>query len=74
MIYPINANNDIYVKPEISVICYKDKLTDEECKGAPDWIVEIVSHSSRRIVTKKINFNIYKNNIVLIYLIIWTIM
>ncbi len=56
------------------MICDKDKLTDEECKGAPDWIVEIVSHSSRRIVTKKINFNIYKNNIVLIYLIIWTIM
>lgn len=25
----------------------KNKLTDEGCKGAPDWIIEIVSPSSR---------------------------
>ena len=45
----LNANNDIYLEPDISVICDKDKLTDEGCKGAPDWIVEIVSPSSRPI-------------------------
>lgn len=43
----LNANNDIYVEPDISVICDKDKLTDEGCKGAPDWIIEVVSPSSR---------------------------
>ena len=43
----LNANNEIYVEPDISVICDKDKLTDEGCKGAPDWIIEIVSPSSR---------------------------
>lgn len=43
----LNANNDIYVEPDISVICDKNKLTDEGCKGAPDWIIEIVSPSSR---------------------------
>ena len=43
----LNANNDIYVEPDISVVCDKDKLTDEGCKGAPDWIIEIVSPSSR---------------------------
>lgn len=43
----LNANNDIYVEPDISVICDKDKLTEEGCKGAPDWIIEIVSPSSR---------------------------
>ena len=32
----LNANNDIYVEPDISVICDKNKLTDEGCKGAPD--------------------------------------
>lgn len=31
---------------DISVICNKDKLTDEGCMGAPDWIIEIVSPSS----------------------------
>ncbi len=43
----LNANHDIYVEPDISVICDKDKLTEEGCKGAPDWIIEIVSPSSR---------------------------
>lgn len=43
----LNADNEIYLEPDISVICDKDKLTDEGCKGAPDWIIEIVSPSSR---------------------------
>lgn len=43
----LNAKNDIYLEPDISVICDKNKLTDEGCKGAPDWIIEVVSPSSR---------------------------
>jgi len=43
----LNADNKIYLEPDISVICDKNKLTDEGCSGAPDWIVEIVSPSSR---------------------------
>ena len=43
----LNANNKIYLEPDISVICDKEKLTDDGCMGAPDWIIEIVSPSSR---------------------------
>ncbi|MCI8560990.1 MAG: Uma2 family endonuclease [Dorea sp.] len=43
----LNANNDIYLEPDISVICDKNKLIDDGCKGAPDWIIEIVSPTSR---------------------------
>lgn len=43
----LNADDKIYLEPDISVICDKGKLTDEGCKGAPDWIVEIVSPASR---------------------------
>ncbi len=43
----LNAGNDIYLEPDISVICDKNKLTEEGCKGAPDWIIEVVSPSSR---------------------------
>lgn len=43
----MNAENGIYLEPDISVICDKNKLTDEGCKGAPDWIIEIVSPESR---------------------------
>ncbi len=31
------------VEPDISIICNPDKLTDQGCTGAPDWIIEIVS-------------------------------
>lgn len=43
----LNADDKIYLEPDISVICDKNKLTDEGCEGAPDWIIEIVSPSSR---------------------------
>ncbi len=39
----LNANDKIWVEPDISVICNKDKLSDRGCEGAPDWIIEIVS-------------------------------
>ena len=35
--------NNTYVEPDISVICDPNKLDDKGCKGAPDWIIEIVS-------------------------------
>ena len=43
-------NDDInYVEPDISVICDQNKLTDRGCLGAPDWIIEVVSPSSKRM-------------------------
>lgn len=38
-----------WVEPDISVICDPRKLTDRGCKGAPDFIIEIVSPSSRKM-------------------------
>lgn len=41
-------NDDInYVEPDISVICDRSKLDEKGCHGAPDWIIEIVSQSSK---------------------------
>ena len=45
----LNEDDKTYVEPDISVICDSDKLTDQGCKGAPDWIIEIVSPGSRRM-------------------------
>lgn len=41
----IKADQDIHtvVQPDISVICNLDKLTEQGCLGAPDWIIEILS-------------------------------
>ena len=45
----LNADDTVYVEPDISVICSKDKLTDKGCVGAPDFIIEIVSPGSRKL-------------------------
>ncbi len=43
----LNKDDKNYVEPDISVICDKDKITDRGCQGAPDWVIEVVSPSSR---------------------------
>ena len=43
----LNADTEIYLEPDISVICDLTKLDEKGCHGAPDWIIEIVSLGSR---------------------------
>lgn len=45
----LNEDDLNYVEPDISIICDPRKLNDKGCVGAPDWIIEIVSPSSRRM-------------------------
>ena len=45
----LNENETNYVEPDISVICDTSKLDDKGCHGAPDWIIEIVSPSSKQM-------------------------
>lgn len=45
----LNKDDKNYVEPDISVICDGNKLDDRGCKGAPDWIIEIVSPGSKRM-------------------------
>ena len=37
---------DTVVQPDVAVICDPCKLDDKGCRGAPDWIIEILSPSS----------------------------
>ena len=37
------------MEPDISVICDKDKLNDRGCVGTPDFVIEVVSKSSRKM-------------------------
>jgi Uma2 family endonuclease len=50
------ANKDIatVVQPDICVICDLDKLDEQGCNGAPDWIIEILSkgNSKKEVKTK----------------------
>ena len=45
----LNKDDRNYVEPDISVICDKDKLDAKGCNGAPDWIIEVASSSTKRI-------------------------
>ena len=45
----LNEDDRTYVEPDISVVCDSSKIDDMGCHGAPDWIIEIVSPSSRRM-------------------------
>lgn len=45
----LDERSNTYVEPDISVICDPDKLDDRGCKGAPDWIIEIVSPASKQM-------------------------
>lgn len=36
-----------YFEPDISVVCDPSKLDNKGCHGAPDWVMEIVSPSSK---------------------------
>lgn len=46
----ILASADIFtvVQPDICVICDPDKLDEQGCNGAPDWVIEIVSKGSSK--------------------------
>jgi len=43
----LNKDDSVYFEPDISVICDLSKLDEKGCHGAPDWIIEIVSPSSK---------------------------
>lgn len=45
----LNKDDINYVEPDISVVCDVSKLDEKGCHGAPDWVIEIVSPSSRQM-------------------------
>ena len=45
---PSDVKLDDYntVQPDIYVVCDPDKLDEQKCNGAPDWVIEIMSPSN----------------------------
>jgi Uma2 family endonuclease len=42
----IDNHVDTVVQPDLVVICDRAKLDDKGCRGAPDWVVEVLSPST----------------------------
>ena len=38
-----------YFEPDLTVVCDSEKLDDKGCHGAPDWVIEITSPSTRQM-------------------------
>ena len=49
----LDANEDTILIPDILVICDKSKIKDFGILGAPDWVIEVVSPSTRHYDYKK---------------------
>ena len=45
----LNNDNTTYVEPDVFVVCDPNKIDNKGCHGAPDWIIEVVSPSSRTL-------------------------
>lgn len=69
--FAVYLRNDMdYLVPDLTVICNRDKIDDRGCHGAPDWVVEVVSPSSRKRDTMT-KFNKYRDAGVREYWIIY---
>lgn len=41
-----DAAVDTVVQPDLTVVCDPDKLDERGCRGAPDWLIEVLSPST----------------------------
>ena len=64
-----DKSDDNIVEPDISVICDKSKIDEQGCNGAPDFIIEILSSSSRR-KDKYIKYELYLKALVREYWVV----
>jgi Uma2 family endonuclease len=53
-----DLSDDVVVEPDITVVCDPSKIDERGCNGAPDFIIEILSPSSKTH-DKLLKFNLY---------------
>jgi Uma2 family endonuclease len=42
------TQSDKVLQPDITIVCYLDILNENGCHGVPDWIIEILSESTKK--------------------------
>jgi Uma2 family endonuclease len=60
LFYEEDESDDTVVQPDISVVCDAEKRGPEGCRGAPDFVVEILSPSNTAIEMQR-KFHIYRD-------------
>lgn len=66
------ADQDVYsvVQPDLCVICDKEKLTEQGCNGAPDWIIEVLSPGNTK-KEMRLKYDLYQENGVTEYWLVY---
>jgi len=59
LFYEEDESDDTVVQPDIMVICDKDKIGPEGCRGAPDLVIEILSPANTAIEMER-KFTLYR--------------
>jgi len=59
LFYEEDESDDTVVQPDITVVCDKEKRGHEGCRGAPDFIAEILSPSNTAAEMQR-KFNLYR--------------
>ena len=59
LFYEEDESDDTVVQPDIMVICDKNKIGPEGCRGAPDLVIEILSPSNTAIEMER-KFKLYR--------------
>jgi len=60
LFYEEDESDDTVVQPDISVVCAKEKRGPEGCRGAPDFVAEVLSPSNTAIEMQR-KFNLYRD-------------
>lgn len=66
------ADQEVYsvVQPDLCVICDNSKLTEQECNGAPDWIIEILSKGNSK-KEMRLKYELYEESHVIEYWLVY---
>jgi Uma2 family endonuclease len=59
LFYDEDESDDTVVQPDIMVVCDKNKIGPEGCRGAPDLVIEILSPSNTAIEMER-KFSLYQ--------------
>jgi Uma2 family endonuclease len=59
LFYEEDESDDTVVQPDIMVVCDKNKIGDEGCRGAPDLVIEILTPSNTAIEMER-KFSLYQ--------------
>jgi Uma2 family endonuclease len=58
LFYAEDESDDTVVQPDVMIVCDKNKLGKEGCRGAPDFVAEILSPSNTAIEMER-KFDLY---------------